>query len=82
MVKKNDDDIIEHYDLKFNSDKKAFVAISYLLMFALFMLTLFYFRYELLKKDACEISFYLLFFPLFIIFICILTSIGLTFNNF
>jgi hypothetical protein len=80
MVKKNDDDIIEHYDLKFNTDKKVFVAISYLLMFALSMLILFYFRTQP-STEGCNYNSYYLIIPLIIIFASMLTSIVLTFNN-
>jgi len=81
MVKKNDDDIIEHYDLKYNTDKQGFVAITFILLISLFMLIHFFYNSNNKKCFNDTINFNLMIGSGVIILISILLSISFAFNN-
>jgi|688.fasta_scaffold1641496_1 hypothetical protein len=79
MRKQNNEDIIEHYDLKYNRDKQGFVGIFIVLLISLFMLLHLYYMYNTCFKD--NINNYLFIASGILILISILMSIGFAFNN-
>jgi len=81
MVKKNDDDIIEHYDLKYNTDKQGFIAITFILLISLFMLIHFFYIPSNSQCVSDNVNFYLMIGSGVIILISILLSISFAFNN-
>jgi hypothetical protein len=80
---KKNEHIKEHYDLKFNGDKQAFLGINYLLIIGLFMIILLYFRINLIQctPTIADTRNYTIYGSMFFIFLCILISIGFAFNN-
>lgn len=81
MGKQNNEDIKEHYDLKFNSDKKGLIAISFLLLIPIILLALFYNSHSSSQCLKDKTNFYLFSGTVSLIFLTMIVGIGLGFNN-
>jgi hypothetical protein len=80
MIKRNNKNIHEHYDLKFNRDKQAFISLSAFLSLSIFLLIIYFYT-----NKACilnnDINKYLCILSLLFIFTSLLVSIGMAYNN-